>query len=137
MKKKILNLLEKKKKLLNTQKEKLDEKQKEKKIITIPASSEKKYFFIHDFNNQKLKRNNILTEINNSTLSRKKSEQKYKIAQKLFEEKNTKKEGLRLFSHSPGKLQVSSARKPKTMGQKNLTEIKFKAYNKYDNSDFK
>ena len=134
MKKKISNLIEKKKKLLNTQKEKLEEKQKEKKIITLPASSEKKNFFIQDFNNQKSKKNNILTEINASTLSRKKSEQKYKIAQKLFEEKISKKEGLRLFSHSPGKLQVSSARKPRTMGQKNLTETKFRPYNKYDYS---
>ena len=100
MKKIISNLLEKKKKLLNSQKEKFDEKQKEKRLITFPSSSEKIVFFTQGFNNQRPKRNNILTEINSSSLSQKKSEQKYKIPQKLFEEKNTKKEGLRLFSHS-------------------------------------
>jgi len=134
MKKKISNLLEKKKKLLNSQKEKFDEKQKDKRLITLPSSSEKIVFCTQGFNNQRPKRNNILTEINSSSLSREKSEQKYKIPQKLFEEKNTKKEGLRLFSHSPGKIQISNARKQRTLGQKNLTEIKFKSNSKYDYS---
>ena len=72
-------------------------------------------------------------------LTRKKSEQKYKVDNRLFEEKNLKKEYKpRVFSHSPERPLNSNnvkvnINKTKNTQQKNLTDRKFNPSTKTDN----
>ena len=138
MKKKDLNQFDKKKKQINPPKEKLEEKAKEKKIIS-QVTSDKPNVPDSSANNPKDKKEGNLTDLTASGLSRKKSEQKYKIENKFFEEKNVKKDNKpRVFSHSPERLlnqnnvKVNMIR-PKTLHQKNLTERKFTPSIKADN----
>ena len=88
MKKKDQNLLEKKKKPVNQQqKDKIEEMSKDKKIISPISASEKSNPATQRSNNPKQKKINNLTDLPSSRLSRKKSEQKYKIGAKILDEK--------------------------------------------------
>ena len=139
MKKKDLNQVEKKKKQINPPKEKLDEKLKEKKTNPILVSSEKQNPHPSSSNIPKEKKPNNLTELPQPGLTRKKSEQKYKVDNRLFEEKNLKKEYKpRVFSHSPERpLNPNNVKvninKTKNTQQKNLTDRKFNPSTKTDN----
>ena len=124
MKKK--NFMEQNKRLLNIKKEKLDEKQKDKNLINLSQ----KYILTQGLNNPKAKRNNISTELNTPKLTRRKSEQKYKVNNKYFEEKNTKKDKPRLFSQSPSKHPPSGGGKERTLVRNNLTETRLITVNK-------
>ena len=139
MKKNQQNQIDKKKKAINQQKEKIEEKTKDKKKIPPITPSEKQNPLIQSSNNPKGKKNNNITDLTPPTLTRKKSEQKYKIDNKFFEDKNIKKDKPRLFSHSPER-QVNQinpnikTNKPKTLQHKNLTERKFITSIKSDTS---
>jgi len=139
MKKKDQNLLEKKKKPINQQqKDKIEEKPKEKKIISPISASEKSNPATQRSNNLKQKKINNLTDLPSSRLTRKKSEQKYKIGAKILDEKNVKKDKPRMFSLSPDKITNKSndkqnLNKPKTLQQKTLTERKFNPVIQKDN----
>ena len=124
MKKK--NFMEQNERLLNIKKEKLDEKQKDKNLINLSE----KYILTQGLNNPKAKRNNISTELNTPKLTRRKSEQKYKVNNKYFEEKNTKKDKPRLFSQSPSKHPPSGGGKERTLVRNNLTETRLITVNK-------
>ena len=118
--------MEQNKRLLNIKKEKLDEKQKDKNLINLSQ----KYILTQSLNNPKAKRNNISTELNTPKLTRRKSEQKYKVNNKYFEEKNTKKDKPRLFSQSPSKHPPSGGGKERTLVRNNLTETRLITVNK-------
>ena len=139
MKKKDLNQVKKKKKQINPPKEKLNEKLKEKKTNPILVSSEKQNPHPSSSNIPKEKKPNNLTELPQPGLTRKKSEQKYKVDNRLFEEKNLKKEYKpRVFSHSPERpLNPNNVKvninKTKNTQQKNLTDRKFNPSTKTDN----
>ena len=139
MKKNQQNQIDKKKKAINQQKEKIEEKTKDKKKIPPITPSEKQNPLIQSSNNPKGKKNNNITDLTTPTLTRKKSEQKYKIDNKFFEDKNIKKDKPRLFSHSPER-QVNQinpnikTNKPKILQHKNLTERKFITSIKSDTS---
>ena len=124
MKKK--NFMEQNKRLLNIKKEKLDEKQKDKNLINLSQ----KYILTQGLNNPKAKRNNISTELNTPKLTRRKSEQKYKVNNKYFEEKNPKKDKPTLFSQSPSKHPPSGGGKERTLVRNNLTETRLITVNK-------
>ena len=128
MKKK--NFMEKNKKLLNIKREKLDEKQKEKNLIKLSQ----KYFHNQGLNNPNQKRINISTELTTPKLTRRKSEQKYKVNNKYFEEKNPKKDKLRLFSQSPIKQPPSGGGKEQAWIRNNLTETRLITVNKNENA---
>ena len=104
MKKKDLNYVEKKKKPVNQQKDKTEEKTKDKKLISPYSSSERPNPLMNSSQKQKSKKIRTLTEQPSSNLSRKKSEQKCKVETKYLDEKNTKKDKQRTFSHSPNKI---------------------------------
>ena len=118
--------MEQNRKLLNLKKEKLDEKLKDKKLINLSQ----KYIHTQGLNYPKPKRNNISTELNTPKLTRRKSEQKYKINNKYFEEKNLKKDRPRLFSQSPSKQPISGGGKERTLIRNNLTETRLITVNK-------
>ena len=118
--------MEQNKKLLSLKKERLDEKLKEKKLINLSQ----KYIYTQGLNNPKAKRNNISTELNTPKLTRRKSEQKYQVNNKYFEEKNPKKERQRLFSESPSKHPPSCGGKGRTLIRNNLTEARLITVNK-------
>ncbi len=139
MKKKDQNLLEKKKKPVNQQqKDKIEEMSKDKKIISPISASEKSNPATQRSNNPNQKKINNLTDLPSSRLSRKKSEQKYKIGTKILDEKNLKKDKQRVFSLSPEKIinksnDKQNLNKPKTLQQKTLTESKFNPVIQKDN----
>ena len=125
MKKKDSNPLEKKKKQLSLLREKLEEKVKDKKPIKQMISSEQLNPLIQSSNLAKDKIGNS-TEFSSSGLARKKSVPKYKINKKLLEEKFLKKNNIRVFSHSPDKINFKiNENKPKLLQKKLLTERKF------------
>ena len=89
-------------------------------------------------NNPKSKKIRTLTEQPSANLSRKRSEQKCKIETKFFDEKNTKKDKPRVFSHSPDKFpnkinEKQKLNKPKTLQHKTLTDRRFTPLVKNEN----
>ena len=137
MKKKDSNPVDKKKKQINIPKMKIEEKAKDKKNFQTAPLSERVIPKKQTSNNQKDKKNSNLTELPPPALSRKKSEQKYKVNNKFLEEKNVKKDNKpRVFSHSPENRDnqnlTKKNQKQKNMEHKNLTERKFTPYSKND-----
>ena len=137
MKKKDSNPVDKKKKQGNPQKEKLEEKPKDKKNIPKVLSLEKSNPPALNSKETKEKNNNKLAELISNGLSRKKSEQKYKVDRLLEDKQGKKDKKPRVFSHSPEHLvnqqNPKANLKPKTLQQKNLTERKFTPAIKSDN----
>ncbi len=141
MKKKDSNPIEKKKKPINIPKVKIEEKIKDKKNSQNPPLSERVYQKNQLSKNPKDKKISNLTELVPPVLSRKKSEQKYKvnINNKILDEKNVKKEiKPRVFSHSPeSRDNQNNARKnqkQKNFEHKTLTERNFTPYTSLFNS---
>ena len=137
MKKIQQNQIDKKKKILNLPKEKTDEKEKEKKILSSLIPLEKQNPLIQSSNNPRGRKINNLTDLATPPLTRKKSEQKYRVDNKYFEDKYIKRDKPRLFSHSPEHFdnQINPSykpNKPKLLQHKNLTERKFNPTNKSD-----
>ena len=134
MKKIQQNQIDKKKKILNLPKEKTDEKEKEKKILSSLIPLEKQNPLIQSSNNPRGRKINNLTDLATPPLTRKKSEQKYRVDNKYFEDKYIKRDKPRLFSHSPEHFdnQINPSykpNKPKLLQHKNLTERKFNPTN--------
>ena len=121
MKKKASNPIDKKKKPTNPPKEKTDEKVKDKKIVSSPPITARTNLATQSTNNPKSNRNIILTDSSAPITNRKKSEQKYRVDNKIYDDKNINKKQ-RVFSHSPDKVPKSNNTNQKTLQQKNLTE---------------
>ena len=135
MKKKASNPIDKKKKPTNPPKEKTDEKAKDKKIVSSPPITARTNLATQSTNNPKSNRNIILTDSSAPITNRKKSEQKYRVDNKIYDDKNINKKQ-RVFSHSPDKVPKSNNTNQKTLQQKNLTEVKFKNLSKFDNGKY-
>ena len=140
MKKKDSNPVDKKKKIINIPKIKLEVKVKDKKNFQNPPLSERLYPKNPISTHPKEKKSNLI-ELPPPFLSRKKSEQKYKlnVGDKFLDDKNIKKEiKPRVFSHSPenrdNQNYAKKNQKQKNFEHKTLTERKFTPYTNLFNS---
>ena len=128
MKRREPSFSDKKKKPINSQRDRLGEKMKDKKFVPF-SSFEKPNSVLQSYNLGKQKKNGSLNDL--SAINRKKSEQKFKVQTKLFEEKNMRKDKPRVLSQSREKLPKKGNETPNLnkykifQQQKNLTERKF------------
>ena len=122
--------MEKKKKQANLTK---DEKLKDKKIFTPISTTDRSNIPTLGSSNPKAKKNNYLTDLSCPVSSRKKSEQKVKIAKENLDDKNAKARP-RVFSHSPNRGVNTKNPKEKNLNQKTVTELKLKPLAKFTNT---